>query len=81
MVYTYYSTPSHGYLQVPTKDVTKVNAKISDCSFVFDNLSYLEEDCDMPSFIMGYIKKYGEEPKIREVCVDYNMDEMLDKLG
>lgn len=53
--FTYYITPSHGYLVVPTEDIVKMGIvnEISRSSYIKGKSSYLEQDSDMPKFIRG----------------------------
>ena len=50
----FYSTPSHGYLQV---DINKLPANVSCYDYVNDHYAYLEEDCSLTIWLtqMGLI--------------------------
>jgi len=66
----FYSTPSHGYLQVHKNLVSEIaSCKALKSSFSFYNdklcLFYFEEDCDAPE-ILTALKNMGYEINIRE---------------
>ena len=65
--YKYYSDPGHGWLAVKVSDLTKVGlypANITAYSYHRGGTVYLEEDCDMGSFITAYRSTFGTDPRI-----------------
>lgn len=74
--YILYETSSHAWLQVPTKDleVLKIKNEISNCSFQLGNLTYLEEDLDLPLFFntakgIGWKVQITDEIHINDVSI------------
>jgi ribosomal protein L21E len=69
--YKFISTPGHGYLEVPLKDIHSLGIadKISGCSYLGWDKAYLEEDCDAGVFIEA-LKATGVEFKSRTEYVD-----------
>jgi hypothetical protein len=68
MMFTFYSDPGHGWLEVPwtaLKDLGLNPTDFSSCSYRKRNVFYLEEDCDAPKFILAWTMKHGE-PRIVE---------------
>ena len=59
--------PSHSWLKVPVKELERlgIENKISPYSYINGKMSYLEEDCDMTTF-MDARKARGEETRIKE---------------
>ena len=70
--YTFYSDPSHGWLEVQKKELEELNIfnKISEYSYINGDLVYLEEDCDLSLFIKAYKNKYNTKPIIKESSLD-----------
>ena len=68
-LYTFIETPSHGWLQVPKKEVVPVISKISGYSYLDADHIYLEEDSDAQTFIDYQVKNIGPVP-IRRVLDD-----------
>lgn len=66
--YTYHMDPGHGWLQVPERDIIELGLTdlISSCSYrggAYNNLIFLEEDCDMPLFLEAWKRLAGGEPE------------------
>lgn len=61
------SDPSHGWLKVPVAELERLGIQdnISTYSYVRGDMAYLEEDCDMTTFLNAR-KERGEETKIKE---------------
>ena len=61
-VFTKHDDGAHGWLEVTYDDLIDLNiqSKISNFSYIDSNkkLIYLEEDCDMTSFMKSYKEKY-----------------------
>lgn len=57
-----YSDPSHGWYKVNRQLLEELNIseKITNCSYQLGEFVYLEEDCDMGTFLKAYFK--GEIP-------------------
>lgn len=53
--YTFYEDPGHGWLEVPMADLIEAGVadKISRCSYRDGDKAYLEEDCDMATFLQA----------------------------
>jgi len=73
--YTFYSDPSHGWLEVPKIELKELDIfnKISEYSFINEDMAYLEEDCDINIFINAYKLKYNIDPAIYEPIEDNNL--------
>ena len=60
----FYSTPSHGYLQVHKNLMNDIAVKAINSSYSFfnakQNLFYFEEDCDAPE-VLNALKDAGYE--------------------
>lgn len=76
----FYSTPSHGYLQVHKNLVSELNVEATNSSYSFYNaklgLFYFEEDCDAPEVLnalrdAGYEVNIVEEYDARETIKSY----------
>ena len=72
--YTYISTPSHGYLQVPEADYCESGYRASQFSYQGDGYVYLEEDCDAPQFMDVAIVISSE---ITSKVIDHDITESL----
>ena len=49
--YNFFSSPSHGYLEVPAAIVDASGAEVSGHSYRERGNVYLEEDCDVVAFL------------------------------
>jgi hypothetical protein len=60
--YTFFEDPGHGWLKVPMTELVDlgVAGMITSCSYRDDTHAYLEEDCDMTSFLVA--KLTGQPP-------------------
>jgi hypothetical protein len=60
--YNFYSDAGHGWLKVPKDKLAQLNIadKISTYSYMNGNFAYLEEDCDLSTFIEA-LKAQGME--------------------
>lgn len=79
--YTFYTDPSHGWLEVPETDILAAGLadKISSYSYIdpAKRLVYLEEDCDAPLFM----RAVGLKPSdLAEVYQDESFIRDLPKL-
>ena len=63
----YHSDPGHGWLAVKLADLKMlgIESKITSFSYVKGQTAYLEEDCDMSTFINA-AKDKGIEVKIKQ---------------
>ena len=71
-LYRHHTDPSHGWLEVPKKDLEDLDLEISDFSYEDDDNVYLEEDLDAPNFINAYKKKHNVNPDIMNHHTDYS---------
>lgn len=69
MKYTFFTDPSHGWLEVPVSELHKLGIanKITQYSYRHKHLAYLEEDCDASTFVDAYFVAYGVRPEFVEV--------------
>ena len=67
----FHTDPGHGWLRVPYHFLEKFNIlnKITSCSFIKGNWAYLEEDCDMPTFMLA-ASDHGYSLKITDIYHD-----------
>ena len=65
----YYQDPSHGWVKVPIKTLIKLNIahKITTYSYMRGLYAYLEEDCDLSSFLAA-----ADAAGIKIVLREYN---------
>ena len=72
--YTFYSDPSHGWLEVSKKEIEELGIinNVSQYSYINQDMIYLEEDSDASIFINSYKSKYGINPNIYESNQDNN---------
>ena len=72
---TFISDPGHGWLEVAADVARRVLGEkiklISNYSYVFDNLIYLEEDCDAPLFL-NECKAKGLTCDVEETSLDWD---------
>ena len=66
--YTFHTDPGHGWLEVPIVELNELGIveAISPYSYRNGDKAYLEEDCDLATFIRAK-KARGEEFELREV--------------
>tara|TARA_R100001377_G_C3113466_1_gene83432 strand:+ start:126 stop:404 length:279 start_codon:yes stop_codon:yes gene_type:complete len=70
-MYKFFSTPSHGYLCVPTADYDASGYKASSSSYKLGTqLVYLEEDCDARGFMDAANVSLDN---IKEVSIEYDL--------
>jgi len=71
LTFDMYSDPGHGWLKVKRDLLTKlgINTQISSYSYQRHENVYLEEDCDMSTFIDA-MKEIGVTVKYREKLTD-----------
>jgi len=53
MRYTLHEDPGHGWLEVPIRELAAlgIEDKITGYSFIYGESAFLEEDCDLATFI------------------------------
>lgn len=63
LTFTFYTDPSHGWLEVPFDVLAKVGVveEITQFSYMDEVNAYLEEDCDASTFMEAFFRKYGKE--------------------
>jgi hypothetical protein len=67
--YTFYEDPGHGWLEVPMAELEELGIAglITSCSYMDGDKAYLEEDCDLSTFMAAKI--LGLKPADwREAC-------------
>jgi len=71
MKYNFFSDPGHGWLCVPTEQIRTLGLtnKISQYSYMRDNVVFLEEDCDAPLFVEA-AKAAGWAMEFSEINTD-----------
>ena len=59
--FTFHHDAGHGWLEVNRADLAELNiaTEISPFSYQSGNKVYLEEDCDMPTFVRAYEERFG----------------------
>ena len=69
MPYKYHVDPGHGWIEVKFQEIVDlgIQDKISSCSYIYNNVCYLEEDCDAPVWYQAYLAKHQAEPEVVEV--------------
>lgn len=67
--FPFFSDPGHGWLAVPKTMLRELGIanKITSCSYQRKEMAYLEEDCDLSTFVEAYEGTYGERPKFEEI--------------
>ena len=78
--WVFYEDDSHGWLRVPKQELIESGVVdcISPCSYIKDGYIYLEEDCDLATFVdaVGYdcysFKEAFKEIKKEEYDYDKN---------
>lgn len=70
--FDFYSDPGHGWLKVPVSLLEKLGiaGKITSYSYLRGDFAYLEEDCDVGTFISAYKEATGDYPKCRPHIAD-----------
>lgn len=72
--FKYYSDSGHGWLAVKRSFLVSIGIldKITRFSYQRGKTVYLEEDCDVTTFVEAYKKAYGVEPKFIHSYVNGN---------
>jgi hypothetical protein len=67
MTLRYIQDPGHGWLEVPVSELRRVNVHkdITQYSYRKGKTAYLEEDCDMPAYLLA-LKARGEPRPVLE---------------
>ncbi|MDO8302089.1 MAG: toll/interleukin-1 receptor domain-containing protein [Sedimentisphaerales bacterium] len=70
-------TSGHSWLRVPLSELAtlRITDKITGYSYKDDLYAYLEEDCDLVTFIKAKYKKHGSRYNIEKDTVDLFVDE------
>ena len=68
----FFSTPSHGYLEVAKTDAEAVGFVPTGYSYESDSLLFLEEDCDAGTFLDMVEEKSLQKPQIDVDYVDWH---------
>lgn len=66
--FTVHTDPGHGWVQVPFILLNElgISNKISRHSYAKGIFAYLEEDCDLATFVHAYREMYGTIPRFSE---------------
>jgi hypothetical protein len=66
--FTLYADPGHAWAKVPVELLVelKIAEKISQYSYRRNADAYLEEDCDLATFMLAYRAAYGKNPHFIE---------------
>lgn len=62
--YLFTEDPGHGWLRVPLKELRPIQDKITAYSYMNNKYAYLEEDCDMGTFL-DY--RFGKDTNWKEL--------------
>jgi len=64
--YTFFHDPGHGWLRVTHAELHALGIadKITPYSYTHGRHAYLEEDCDLSTFLAAFRQRYQCEPKI-----------------
>lgn len=67
--FAYYRDAGHGWVAVKRSAVEKLGIanEITDFSYQRGKMCYLEEDCDMNTFMKAYYDMFGRYPNLRNV--------------
>lgn len=67
---TIYHDPGHSWAKVPVAILTelKIADRITRYSYRRGAYAYLEEDCDLATFVWAYREKHGKNPEFIEKC-------------
>lgn len=67
-----HSDPGHAWVAVKLKLLEELGIadKITSFSYVKGKTAYLEEDCDLTTFVNAYTVKYGKKPEFDERHTD-----------
>ena len=70
------SDDGHGWAKVTKKELERLGIadKVSGCSYTRGEYAYLEEDCDMGTFLDARFARCGTEPTIIEVDRDWPVE-------
>ena len=79
-VFTFYSDPAHGWLEMPLSIVKELNmgfAQISEFSYYNKEtkLVYIEQDCDLLNVKREYEKKFNQKLLDPDRLVHIDLDE------
>lgn len=69
----FYTDGGHGWLKVTKArlEALGISDKITSCSFMRGEYAYLEEDCDLSTYVKALLKQEGIEDKEGEVSEEY----------
>jgi hypothetical protein len=67
--FNYYRDAGHGWVAVKKNILEKIGVanKITEYSYQREKMAYLEEDCDMSTFINAFREFFGKDPSIEVV--------------
>ena len=63
--FAFYADPGHGWAKVPMNELRKlgIEQRITSFSYLRGTHAYLEEDCDLETFVRAYRAHYGQAPQ------------------
>ena len=67
--FTFHCDPGHGWLEVPFSMLRnlQIEDKISPYSYMKGKTAFLEEDCDLSTFLQAYRLRFGHDPNMAEL--------------
>ena len=73
MKYHFYEDPAHGWLKVKISKLEKLGiaGKITGYSYMRGEYAYLEEDCDLTTFMEALEKKNNRKIKLDEIIITH----------
>lgn len=84
-MFTFYTDPGHGWLEVSAADLRGVNLSAASFSrFSYRkgaDLYYLEEDCDAGKFLAAWEAKHNRKPDIRDVHQEHTFIRNLPRIS
>ena len=77
--YIFFQDAAHGWLQVERQEVEELGLsdKITEYSYQNGRDLYLEEDCDMTSFIRAYEQKFNYAPMMIDSKTPWQKDSAI----
>jgi len=70
--FDFYADPGHGWAKVPMDTLRALNIAglITQYSYRKGDFAYLEEDCDLETFVRAYQNMHGISPKFHATTSD-----------
>jgi hypothetical protein len=72
--FTLFVDPGHAWVKVPVAILQelKIADRITRFSYLRNDVAYLEEDCDLATFVRAYREKHGKTPHFIERSTSRN---------